>query len=114
MRMARVPLMFGPGHGRTFTMDLDAFNLQRTFVFVEEMGVQYIEEDADPPKTLELMKVHYHLYERQVWQGLGVDAKDFVIATHSENCGCQRTQSIDVGAGGDWAGVPTPSKDGQW
>jgi hypothetical protein len=90
MKMARVPLMFGPGHGRTFTMDLDALKITRQFIFCENTGVQYIKEDAEPDEILLLQKAAYHLYERQIWQGLGVDAKDFVILTHSENCRCQR------------------------
>jgi hypothetical protein len=91
--LARVPLIFGPGHGRTFTMDLDALKLQRTFIFYDGYGVTFVEEDSDPQATIiEAMRderTKYHLYDRKVWVGLGVDNKEFVLLEHSENCQCQ-------------------------
>lgn len=90
MKMARVPLMLGPGHGRTYTMDLDALKLQRMFIWAEDAQPMYVKEDEDPIEAMQRTRKRYHSYERKVWVGVKTDEKEFVILQHCVDCQCQR------------------------
>lgn len=84
----RVLLLYGPGHGKVFDIDVKSWPQSVPFVYIEETSEPAMFKEVEGgPEMLVGMRAKYHQYK--LWTDEDFGGEEFKVLRHYEFCQCR-------------------------